>query len=71
MGPADQWDVVCSVELLDGVLAEKVAGSSGTDQPALDLVGVGPHEVAHGPDVGDFLFSVEWPDIVYVLNVGR
>ncbi len=69
MGPANEWYVIGAIELLDCVLPEKVSGSSGTDEPALNFIGVWPHEVAHGSDVGDFLFSIQRPDIIQVLNI--
>ncbi len=71
MCPANQTDVVCSVELLHCVLPEQVPRPSGTHQPSLNLVGVRPHQVAHRPDVWDLLFPVQWPNVVQVLNVWR
>ena len=64
MCAADQREIVLPVEMGHDVRAEEEAGSSGREAPALDLVRVGPEEVAHGAFVGDFLFAVEEADLV-------
>ena len=71
MSPADQRDVISAIELFDSVFSEKIPSASGADEPALNLIWVWPHQVAHGSNVGNFLFSVKWPDVIDVLNVGR
>ena len=71
MGPANEWYVICSIELLYGVLPEKVSGSSGTNQPSLYFIWIWPHEVTHGSYVGDFLFSIQRPDIIQILYIRR
>ena len=67
VGPANEGYVVGSVELLNAGLPEEIAGSSGGDRPALDLVGVRPHQVAHGSSVGNLLFPV---NCLYIIDVG-
>lgn len=37
VGAADELDVVLSVELLDDVASEEVAGAAGGEVPALDV----------------------------------
>lgn len=58
MGAGDEGEVVALVEDLDDIGAEEEAGAPGGEAPAVDFVGVGPEEVAHGSFVGDFLFAI-------------
>ncbi len=51
-------------EGLGDVPAEEEAGAARGEAPALDVVWVGPEEVAHGPVVRDFLFAVDCADLV-------
>jgi len=71
VGPANERDVVCPVELLDATLPEEVPCASGGNGPSLNLIGVGPHEIAHGAAIGYFLFSVERANVVEVVGRGR
>jgi len=43
----------CAAHLVGGLVSEEVARAARTDAPALDVLGVRPHEVAIGPLVRD------------------
>lgn len=66
MGPAYQGQAVVAIELLDAALPKKEAGAPGGNSPPIDIVGVGPHEVAHGASIGNFLFALNDSDIIDV-----
>mmetsp|Transcript_46806 Transcript_46806/g.100246 ORF Transcript_46806/g.100246 Transcript_46806/m.100246 type:complete len:256 (-) Transcript_46806:193-960(-) len=67
----DEAQAVALVELLGDVRAEGVARPSGTDAPATLVFGVAPEKVAHGPLVRDLLDSVDLPNVIQGLDVGR
>lgn len=64
MSPTYQLNFVLTVELLNDVPTEKVAGATGTHTPTLLVVGVTPHQVAHGTVVGHLLFPVNTADFI-------
>ena len=64
VGSGDNFDVVGAVELLGDVFSEGEAGASGALSPALNVVWIGPDNVAHGSFVGDLLDSVQFSDAV-------
>jgi hypothetical protein len=64
----DQVDVVDLVELGHHISAEEVASAAGRQAPALDVLGVGPHEVAHGAVVGDLLLAVNYTNLQIEYN---
>mgnify|MGYP004502308625 CR=1 FL=1 len=68
MGSCNQAQIVLVVEALDNVCAEEEACAARGQTPAVDLVGVGPEEVAHGAFVGDFLLAVEQADLVNAVD---
>ena len=43
--------------------AKEPSGAAGADVPRLDLLGVGPHQVAEGPLVRDLLDALDDPDL--------
>lgn len=58
------------VESFYNVRAEKETCASRGKAPAVDVIGIGPEEVAHGAFVGDFLFAVQEADFVYGIDEG-
>mmetsp|Transcript_24322 Transcript_24322/g.77061 ORF Transcript_24322/g.77061 Transcript_24322/m.77061 type:complete len:332 (+) Transcript_24322:206-1201(+) len=60
----DQVDRVGRAELGDHVAAEQVARASRRQPPPVDVLRVGPHQVAHRPLVGWLLDAVEVLDLV-------
>ena len=52
------------VEVLDDVGAEEETGAAGGEAPAVDVVWIGPEEIAHGAFVGYFLLAVDESDFV-------
>lgn len=75
MRPHDQIYIVGSVELLDSFLSEEISSSSGTGHPITSLilkskislwltVWVWPHEIAHATVMRDFLFAVNYFNLV-------
>ena len=60
----DQGEVVLVVEMLYDFAAKEEASAARGEAPAVDLVGVGPEEIAHGTFVRDFLFAVQEADAV-------
>lgn len=64
MCSADEVYVIFSVKLVYDFAAEQVASTTWTDHPSWNVVGVGPHQVAHGAVVGNFLLPVNHADLV-------
>mmetsp|Transcript_3560 Transcript_3560/g.6810 ORF Transcript_3560/g.6810 Transcript_3560/m.6810 type:complete len:278 (+) Transcript_3560:505-1338(+) len=64
MRARDQLDCVCRVELRNHVAAEEVAGAARAEAPAVNILRVGPHEVAHGAVVRNLLLAVDDPYLV-------
>ena len=71
MRAGDEGEVVAVVEMLDNVGAEEKASAPRRESPAVDLVGVGPEEVAHCAFVRDFLLAVDESDFVDRVDEGR
>mmetsp|Transcript_3559 Transcript_3559/g.6806 ORF Transcript_3559/g.6806 Transcript_3559/m.6806 type:complete len:278 (+) Transcript_3559:505-1338(+) len=71
MRARDQLDCVCRVELRNHVAAEEVAGAARAEAPAVNILRVGPHEVAHRPLVRRLLQPVEVLDLVDGVERGR
>ena len=65
---ADQVYFVLTVEFLDNVATEQVAGTSGADGPANRVIGVRPHQITHSAVVRHFLFPVDGTDLVKRVN---
>lgn len=55
----DHRKVVAVVENFDNIGAEEKACASRRETPAVDLVGIGPQEVAHGSLVRNFLLPIQ------------
>mmetsp|Transcript_2693 Transcript_2693/g.4548 ORF Transcript_2693/g.4548 Transcript_2693/m.4548 type:complete len:300 (-) Transcript_2693:74-973(-) len=70
MGSGDQVDVVDVVEFLSDLRAKEPACASGGHGPGLDVLRVGPHEVAEGTFVGDLHSAVDESDLVDGLDLG-
>mmetsp|Transcript_111600 Transcript_111600/g.326405 ORF Transcript_111600/g.326405 Transcript_111600/m.326405 type:complete len:216 (-) Transcript_111600:149-796(-) len=64
MSSGNEVNAVGLVELLHDVSAEEVAGTARRQAPALEVLGVRPHEVAHRPVVRDLLLAVDAADVV-------
>ena len=71
MRPCYERQVVHVIETFYNVSPKQKPGSPRTEAPAVNLVWIGPEEVAHGTFVRDFLLSVEKPDFVYGVDQGR
>ena len=70
MGPGYEVDVIPLVEHGNDVPAEQVAGSPGAEAPAIDLLRIGPEQIAHGAVVGDLLLPVDDPDLIQGVDAG-
>jgi hypothetical protein len=71
MGTGDQAQAVDVVKLGSDLGAEQPSSASGGDRPRVDIIGVGPHQVAVGAFMGDFLSPLDEADLIEGLNVGR
>lgn len=69
MSSANQAEIIDSVELLGDLGSEEPSSASGTHGPSLDVLRVGPHEIAEGSLVGDLLASLDSSDLVDCLNI--
>lgn len=63
VGASDEVDVIYLVELGHNVTTKEVAGTAGGKAPPFDILGVRPHEIAHGAVVRHFLFAVNDADL--------
>ena len=64
----DKLEVVHVVELLRDILSEGIPGTSGGNTPACAVIGVRPQEIAHGSLVGNFLHTVELPNLIEAIE---
>lgn len=71
MRPAYQRDVVIPIELLDTAFPKQIPRSPWRNRPALDLIRIGPHKIAHCSIIGYFLLAVDVLDIIEMVGVGR
>ena len=68
MGSGNQSKAIVMIESLADVLAEGVAGTSGTYSPTASVVGVTPQQIAHGTLVGHLLDSVERTNVIQCVD---
>lgn len=64
MSAYDETDLVQQIEMVDNLVSEDPASSSGVPSPRLNIFRVGPHEISEGSFVGYFLFSVEQSHLI-------
>lgn len=64
MSPRDEGEVIDVAELGGDFIAEKPTRTSGADGPSLDVLRVGPDEIAECPFVRDLLGSRHDADLV-------
>ena len=69
MGTGDQLEVIDVVELGCDLGAEKPSSTSGGDSPGVDVLGVGPHQIAERPFVRDLNLAIDCPDLVDGLDL--
>eukprot|EP00961_Rhodomonas_salina_P141379 1903451-Rhodomonas_salina.2 len=67
----NQLDLVGLVELRRDVSSKQVPSAARAQAPAVNVLGVRPHEVAHGPVVRDLLLAVYRADLVERVDGGR
>jgi len=67
----DERQVVEAVELFDDVGAKEVARAARREAPPVNVLGVGPHEVAHGALVRHLDLAVQHADLVQRVDGGR
>ena len=59
MGSRDLDDIICAAKHLNDVATEQISGTTRAQTPALDFLGVTPHQVTHCSVVRHFLLSVD------------
>ncbi len=59
------------IYLVSDSTSKKPAGAASIHAPGVDLLRVGPHEVAEGPFVGDFDATLDGVDLVEGADVRR
>mmetsp|Transcript_20055 Transcript_20055/g.51700 ORF Transcript_20055/g.51700 Transcript_20055/m.51700 type:complete len:279 (+) Transcript_20055:173-1009(+) len=67
----DQIDLVRLVKLRHYVSPEQVACSARTQAPAVDILRIGPHQIAHGAIVRHLLLAVDHAHLVERVDGGR
>lgn len=68
MSSADEVNFVFSVEFVDDVASEEIAGTARAHTPTSLVIGITPHEVAHCAVVRYFLLSFDGSDLVKGIN---
>lgn len=63
MRTGNQIDMIRFVEFGDNVSTEEVTGTTRRKSPAIDILRIGPHQVAHSAIVRYFLLSVNDSDL--------
>jgi hypothetical protein len=64
MGSGYKIDMVDFVELGHHISTEEISRASGRETPSLDVLRIRPHEIAHGTVVRNFLFAVNYTDLI-------
>lgn len=64
MSSRNQVDSILSVEFLDDLTTEEVTSATRRHHPSGDIIGVTPHQVAHGTVVRNLLFTVDLADFI-------
>jgi hypothetical protein len=70
MGSGNQIQAVDVVELWGYFRTEKPSSTSWGDCPGVNIIGVGPHEVAISSFMRDFVASVDQTNLIQGLNIG-
>jgi len=70
MSSGDEGEVVHVAKMLCNVLSEGVAGATRADTPPTAIVGVTPHQIAHGALMGHLLDAIQRPRVVQRVNAG-
>lgn len=70
MRPADQLQIVDRHKVGGHLFAEQPAGAARTLRPAVDVLRIGPDQVAEGALVGDLLVAVDVADLVERADLG-
>lgn len=68
--PADQVQLIALHKVVGDEGAEQPAGPARTLRPVFHVLGVGPHQVAEGALVRDFLVPIYRADLVERLDLG-
>mmetsp|Transcript_2475 Transcript_2475/g.5709 ORF Transcript_2475/g.5709 Transcript_2475/m.5709 type:complete len:382 (+) Transcript_2475:167-1312(+) len=68
--PRDEVQVVPFVEHGYDVSTKQVPGPTWTEAPPIDLLGIGPHEIAHGAIVGNLLLAVDNAYLIQSVDAG-
>lgn len=71
MRAGNEGQSIVFVELVDHSRPEQPSNSSMILRPSLNLLGVRPHEISEGALSGYFLHSIDLPNLVKGVNIGR
>lgn len=69
MSPSDELQVIDMVELSGDLGAEQPAGTSRADSPSVDVLGIGPHQIAEGALVRHFHSTLDQANLVKGLDL--
>ena len=69
MSPSDELQVIDMVELSGDLGAEQPAGASRADSPSVDVLGIGPHQIAEGALVRHFHSALDQANLVKGLDL--
>ena len=64
MGTGDEVQIIPLVEHGHDVPAEQIPRAARRQTPAVDLLRVGPEQIAHGPVVGHLLLPIDDADLI-------
>ena len=64
MRPGDQLQPIVVTEVIGNFWAEHPSCSSGVDGPILDILGIGPHQIAEWSLMGNLDSSVDGSDLI-------
>lgn len=71
MRSANQLQLVDTHKLVGGVGTKQPASTTRANLPALDILGIRPHQVAESTLVGDLLVAVDGSDLIEGLDIRR
>lgn len=71
MCSCNQSQAVIVIKCFGNVLSKGVTSTARRDAPAAPVIGVRPQQITHGSFVGDFLDSIQGPNLIKGINRWR
>ena len=70
MSSRNEIYVILMVKFVNDVTSEKISGSSWAHTPPTGIIGIAPHQIAHGTVMSYFLLAVKATNLIQGVNRG-